>query len=402
MIDDKKIKEDFPLLASQLNGKPLVYLDSACMSLKPKQVADAMNEYYLEYPACSGRSSHRLGEKVTQKVKETRRVVAAFINAREQEIVFTRNTTEGINLIANSLDLKNGEIILTTDKEHNSNLIPWQRLAKNKGIRHKIVRSNDDGTFNLESFREAVKGTRLVSMVHTSNLDGVTIPAEEIIRIAHKNGALVLLDAAQSVPHKRIDVKKLDVDFLAFSGHKMVGPTGTGVLYGKYEQLEKLEPFMVGGDIVEDSTYEGHEMLLPPEKFEAGLQDYAGIIGLGEAVRYVQEIGFGEIEKREYELNRYITENLNKFHGMRILGPDYPALLYGIVSFIIEGADMHQVALMLDEMDNVMIRSGRHCVHSWFNDRGVKNSARVSLYFYNTMEDAEIFVNCLSKIIKIL
>ena len=402
MLNDKKIKEDFPLLKSQFNGKPLVYLDSACMSLKPKQVVDAMDEYYLEYPACSGRSSHRLGEKVTQKVKEARQIMASFINAKEQEVVFTRNTTEGINLIANSLDFKSGDVVLTTDKEHNSNLIPWQRLEKTKGIRHEIVRSNDDGTFNLERFKDSIKGVRLVSMVHTSNLDGVTIPAEEIIRIAHESGALVLLDAAQSIPHKRIDVKKLDVDFLAFSGHKMAGPTGTGVLYGKYKLLEKLEPFMVGGDTVEDSTYDGHEMLPAPEKFEAGLQDYAGIIGLGEAVRYVQAIGFDEIEKREYELNRYITEQLNKFPGMRILGPDDPALRSGIISFVIENADMHQVALILDGTSNVMIRSGRHCVHSWLNDRGIKNSARVSLYFYNTMEDAETFVNCVSKIIKII
>lgn len=402
MIDESKIKKDFPLLSKQIKGKPVVYFDSACMSLKPRQVIEAMNEYYFEHPACAGRSSHKLGELTTRRIKEARKIVAGFINANEHEIVFTRNTTEGINLVANSLELKSGDIILTTDKEHNSNLIPWQVLVKKKGIRHEIVRSNEDGTFNLEKYKELVRGVKLVSMVHTSNLDGTTIPCKEIIKIAHENGALVLLDAAQSTPHKKIDVKDLDADFLAFSGHKMLGPTGTGVLYGKYSLLEKLEPFIVGGDTVEYSTYTDHKMLNPPEKFEAGLQDYAGIIGLGEAVRYLETIGFDNIQEHELKLNKYITEEISKLPRIKIIGPADPALRSGITSFYIEGMDMHQTALMLDEMSNVMIRSGQHCVHSWFADKKIKNSARVSLYFYNTMQDAEVFITSLNKIMKII
>lgn len=402
MFNHEKIKDDFPLLRKQLRGKPIIYFDSACMSLKPRQVVEAMNQYYFEYPACAGRSSHKLGEMATRKVKEARQTVARFINAEEREIVFTKNTTEGINLLANSFGLKKGDLVLTTDKEHNSNLIPWQVLVKKKGIRHEIVRSNEDGTFNLEKYEELVKGAKLVSMVHTSNLDGTTIPAKEIIQIAHENEALVLLDAAQSVPHRKIDVRSLDVDFLVFSGHKMLGPTGTGVLYGKCALLEKLEPFMVGGDTVELSTYLDHEMLKAPEKFEAGLQDYAGIIGLGEAVKYLEAVGFKNIEEQESLLNRYITEEIAKLTKIQIIGPSDPALRSGIISFYSSGMDMHQIALMLDEMSNTMIRSGRHCVHSWFNDRKIKNSARVSLYFYNTLEEAKIFIGYLNKIIQIL
>ncbi|MFA5109347.1 MAG: aminotransferase class V-fold PLP-dependent enzyme [Patescibacteria group bacterium] len=398
----EKIRQDFPILNNKMNGKPVVYFDSACMSLKPKQVVEAMNEYYFEYPACAGRSSHKLGEMATRKVKEARQILARFINADEREIVFTRNTTEGINLLANSLGLKDGDLVLTTDKEHNSNLIPWQRLVEKKGIRHKIVRSNDDGTFSLEKYEELIKGAKIISMVHTSNLDGTTIPVEDVIRIAHENGALVILDAAQSAPHQRIDVKNLDVDFLVFSGHKMLGPTGTGVLYGKYALLEKLEPFLVGGNTVEYSTYNGHVMLKAPEKFEAGLQDYAGIIGLAEAVKYLQEIGFEKIKEHEYSLNRYITEEIKKHSKIKIIGPEDPALRSGIISFYIDGLDMHQIALMLDEMSNVMIRAGQHCVHSWFNDKNIKNSARASLYFYNTMKEAEMFINSLNKIMKII
>ncbi|MCL5071985.1 MAG: cysteine desulfurase [Actinobacteria bacterium] len=401
MIDEEKIRKDFPILRQ--SDKPVVYFDSACMSLKPRQVVEAMNEYYFNYPACAGRSSHRLGELATNKIKEARRIVAKFINAKsDKEIIFTRNTTESINLVANSLDLKEGDLVLTTDKEHNSNLVPWQVLCQRKGIRHEIVKSKEDGTFDMEDFNRKISGVKLVSMVHTSNLDGVTIPAKKIIEIAHKNGALVLLDAAQSVPHKGIDVRDLDVDFLAFSGHKMLGPTGTGVLYGKYYLLEKLSPFLVGGDTVEYSTYNEHKMLLPPEKFEAGLQDYAGIIGLGKAAEYLQSIGFDNIEEHEFKLNKYITDELHKIPKIKIIGPKDASLRSGIISFYVEGMNMNQVAVMLDSMSGIMIRSGRHCVHSWFEEKKIINSARVSLYFYNTMQDAEIFISSLNKIMKII
>ncbi len=403
MLDYEKIKKDFPLLDKKIKDKPIVYFDNACMSLKPRQVIEAMNEYYFDYPACTNRSSHRLGEIATKKVDEARKIIARFINApSEKNIIFVRNTTEAINLLANSLELNKGDQILTTDKEHNSNLVPWQVLSQRKGVVHRIVRSKTDGTFDLDSYKEQVKGVKIVSMIHTSNLDGTTIPAKEIIKIAHDNGALVILDCAQSAPHLPIDVRDLGVDFLAFSGHKILGPTGTGVLYGKYELLEQLQPFLVGGDTVEYSTYESHKMLLPPEKFEAGLQDYAGIIGLGEAIKYIGAVGFEAIKKQELELNTYITNEITKINKIKIIGLVDPALRSGIINFYIPGVNMHQIALMLDEMAGIVIRSGQHCVHSWFNDKQIINSARVSLCFYNTIEEAKIFVENLNKIMTIV
>lgn len=401
MLNIEKIRADFNIL-SKKNGVIPIYLDSACMSLKPNSVIEAMNDYYFNFPACD-RSLHKLGGTVTKKVKEARELVAKFINAKnESEIIFTRNTTEGINLLAHSFGFKKGDVVLISDKEHNSNLVPWLLLRDKIGIVVKIIPSNEDNTFNLDNFSKLVSGAKLVSVVHTSNLDGVTNPAKEIIEIAHKNNALVFLDAAQSIPHKKIDVQDLDVDFLAFSGHKMLGPTGTGVFYGKQELLEKLEPFMVGGETVEFSTYDSFKMLPLPERFEAGLQNYAGIIGLGEAVKYLSQFDFKDIKEHELKLNTYITEELQKIPGIKIIGPEDPKLRSGIINFYIEGVDMHKFVIMLDEMANVEIRSGQHCVHSWFDSKKIFNSARVTLYLYNTMEEAEIFITNLNKIIKIL
>jgi len=306
------LRSDFPILK-----KEGIYFDNACQSLRPQSVIDSITSYYEDYSACAGRSSHHLAEIVTHKYEESREIISNFLNAkRKEEIVFTRNTTEGINLIAHSLGFKKGDVVVTSDKEHNSNLIPWHILKEKIGIKHIIIPSKIDNTFDIKAYEKVLNNNKvkLVSFGFTSNLDGVTIPVKEIISLAHKSGALVLLDGAQAVPHQKIDVQDLDIDFLAFSGHKMLGPSGTGVLYGKYKLLEELEPFMVGGDTVSESTYKSHKFLPPPEKFEAGLQDYAGMIGLGEAVRYINEVGFDFIQKQELLLNKYIKyskENIN-------------------------------------------------------------------------------------------
>ena len=404
MLNLEKIRQDFPLFQKLTNGKPPVYFDNACMSLKPLPVIKAITDYYYEYPACGGRSGHKLAETVTKKVEQARKTIAEFIGAKHtEEIIFTRNTTEGINLAAHSLKLNSGDIIIGTDKEHNSNLIPWQILSKKIGAIYKVVESRPDNTFNLDKFASIMNGqVKLVAMAQTSNLDGVSLPVKEIIEIAHQYGALVLLDAAQSAPHKKIDVAEMGVDLLAFSGHKMLGPTGTGVLYGKKHLLENLEPFLTGGETVEYSTYNDHKLLPIPEKFEAGLQNYAGIIGLGEAADYLKKIGYDNIRDQEYKLNKYLTEEILKIPRAKIIGPADPALRSGIVSFYVEGIDSHQIALLLDETANIMVRSGQHCVHSWFNAKNIKTSARASLYFYNTMSEAEIFVAGLNKIMKIL
>lgn len=402
MLDVNKIREDFSVLNRRGSYIP-IYFDSACMSLKPDQVVKVMDDYYKEGFACVGRSAHRSGVQATKKVKEVRGIVAKFINAKnENEIIFTRNTTESINLFANSVGLSKGDIVLITDKEHNSNLIPWLFLRDKIGIIVKIIPSNEDGTFSIDNFSEMISGAKIVSVVHTSNLDGVTNPIKEISQIAHKNGALIFVDGAQGMAHKKIDVRDLDIDFLAFSGHKMLGPTGTGVLYGKASLLEKLTPFMVGGNTVSNSTYTNYEFLGVPDKFEAGLQDYAGILGLGEAIKYLNNLDWEEIEEHELKLNTYLTEELKKISKIKIIGPENGAERSSVVNFYIEGVDMNKIAIMLDEMANVEVRSGRHCVHSWFEDKKIYNSLRVSFSIYNTMEEAEIFITNLNKIMKIL
>jgi cysteine desulfurase/selenocysteine lyase len=403
-MDIKSLRADFPILAKQFGGKPLVYLDNACMSLRPQPVIEAINRYYTEMSACAGRSNHRLARGVTDAVEETRVKVQKLVRAdRKEEIIFTRNTTEGLNLVANSILLKPGDEVLTGSQEHNSNLIPWLKLVRTKGIKHRVIPEKADNSFNFEEYQKLLTpAVKLVSIVQTSNLDGTTYPVKEITQAAHAVGAKVMVDGAQSVPHQKIDVQDLGVDFLAFSGHKMLGPTGTGILYGKHPWLEDFDSYMVGGDTVSWSTYTAYEHLPVPEKFEAGLQDYAGIIGLGAAVDYLTNIGWAEIREHELKLNTLITDGVKGIDRLKIIGSQDPALRSGIISFYADGADPHQIALMLDEAGAIMVRSGQHCVHSWFDAHQLKGSVRASCYFYNTVQEAEFFVEQLKKIMSVI
>jgi len=403
-LDLQKIRQDFPLLSTKVHGKPPIYFDNACASLRPQIVIDVVKDYYEKYSVCGGRSKYYLAEIVSQKMDAARIAIAKFIGAkRKEEIVFTRNTTEGINLVAYGLNWKAGDVILTSDKEHNSNLIPWQILVKTKRVIHKIVPTHEDGTFDLTAYENALKeqSVTLVAMGSTSNLDGVSFPMEKIVSLAHQHGARVLFDAAQTVPSQPVDVVKLDVDYMAFSAHKMLGPSGMGALYAKYALLEELAPFMVGGSTVEYTTYTDHKFLPPPEKFEAGLQDYAGIIGFGEAVKYLESIGLDAIVQHELELNTFLTAELTKIPRLKIIGPADPALRGGVVTFLVDGVDSHQIAMMADEMAGIMIRSGQHCVHSWFDARGVHTAARASVYLYNTLDECRTFTETIKKIISL-
>lgn len=399
-LDVERIRKDFPVLQKEVNGKPIIYFDSACMTLRPVQVIEKVCEYYREYPSCGERSLHKLGKRVDEEVERAREIVKKFINAKKfEEIVFTKNTTEGINLIANSFGFQKGDVVLTTDKEHNSNLLPWQRLAS-RGVRHEVVKSNPDNTFSLENFENKMnKDVKLVSIGQTSNLDGVTNPIREIVKIAHDNGAKVLVDGAQGVPHHPMDVRKLDVDFLAFSGHKMMGPSGIGVLYGKKDLLENLRTFIVGGGTVVDTTHYEAKFEELPQKFEAGLQNYAGIIGLGAAAKYLMGIGKENVEKHEVGLNRRITEGIE---GVSLIGPEDPEKRGGVFSFNVGKTSPHEIAMMMDEMENICLRSGAHCVHSWFNAHKLEGSVRASLYVYNTPEECDKFVETLKKIIDLV
>ncbi len=401
-MDVRRLREDFPVLQKKINGKNIIYLDSACMSLKPRSVIDKMNEYYYDFPCCGGRSVHKLGTQVTISMDDARTKLQRFINAKQaEEIIFLRNATEGINLVANGLALKDGDRVLVSDREHNSNLVPWLRLSTLKGIKVEVVPSNPDNTFDLEML-ESMMGNdvKLVSMVHTSNLDGYSLPDKEIIDMAHDHGALAMLDGAQSAPHKVIDVQRSDVDFFVISIHKMCGPSGMGVLYGKYHLLDELSPFIVGGSTVKNVTDSDIEFLPPPAKFEAGLQNYAGIIGAGAAAQYLMDIGLAEIEAHDNDLNRLITKQLSNNDQIELIGPKDADLRGCVFAFNIKGMDSHDIAMILDELENIMIRSGMQCVHSWFNRNKLKGSARASVYLYNTEEDAKIFSEKVLEIIE--
>jgi cysteine desulfurase/selenocysteine lyase len=395
-----KIRKDFTFL----DDNKWIYLDNACQSLRPRQVVDAIKEYYENYPVCAGRSNYRLAVELQQKLTDVRLLVSKFIGAKKPtEVIFTRNTTEGINLIANSYPFVEDDVVLISDKEHNSNLVPWLLLAKTKKIKVEIFSTNIDSTWNWESFNQKLSSkVKMVSLGITSNLDGVTIPFEEIIKKSHQFGAKVLLDGAQWAGHRQTEVSKWGTDFFVFSGHKTLGPTGTGVLYGKEEELAKLQPYQVGGSTVADTSYTDFELLGIPERFEAGLQDYSGILGLGEALRYLGSIAWSEIEAHEKKLTEIIIEGLEKIPDINIIGPKESDKRNGIISFYHPKAQSHQISIILDQTANIMVRSGRHCVHSWFNDRGVKDCVRASTAFYNTIEEAERFVNELKKVIGVL
>ncbi|HLC80301.1 MAG TPA: cysteine desulfurase [Candidatus Nanoarchaeia archaeon] len=388
-MNPEKIRKDFPVLE-----KGIIYLDSACMSLRPLPVINKIKEYYEQYPACGERSQHSLGKKVTEEVEKSRKEIAEFISAKEKEIIFTKNTTESVNLVAHSLGFRPGEEIIISGKEHNSNLLPWLKQKEERGAILQVIPFNQE--FDLEEFQKKLnRKTRLVSVAHISNLDGTSIPINEVIKLAHENGSLVLLDGAQAVPHQKTDVKKIGADFLAFSGHKMLGPS-SGVLYGREELLKQMKSFIVGGGTVKDSHYHFAEWDESPAKFEAGLQDYAGMMGLAEATRYLKKIGFNEIHEHEILLNKMVTERLSG--KVNLVGPLAAEKREGIFSFNIKELDSHLIAGVLDKSKKIAVRSGTHCVHSWFNQHHLKGSVRASFYLYNTMEEAKIFCEEVEKI----
>lgn len=399
-MDIEEIRRDFPFLRKRFDDRPVRYLDSACVTLTPRQVIAAMDHYYSEMGSCGGRSVHRFGTEVTRKCEGVREKIRRYIGAADRnEIVFTKNTTEAINLVANTFDLKKNDMVMTTDKEHNSNFIVWQDQREKRGIEYRPLESRSDNTFDLEQFEETMcDRVKLVSVYHTSNLDGSTLPIREITKIAHEHDAAVLVDAAQGAGHEEIDVRKLDIDLMAFSSHKMLGPS-LGVLYGKREILESLPPFIVGGGSVVDSDHVGYRMADIPGKFEGGLQNYAAIMGVGAAIDYLERIGRRKTKKHEVRLNEYVTDELKDDERISIIGPASASGRGGIFSFNIGTMNPHDVALYLDNYANILVRSGMHCVHSWFNGRGIKGSIRASFYLYNNIEDAEVFVEAINRLL---
>jgi cysteine desulfurase/selenocysteine lyase len=409
MVDWKRIRQDFPALERRINGRPVVYLDSACMAMKPRQVIQAMNEYYERFPACAGRSVHRFGDEASNAFAQSRETFAGFINAAHpEECIWTRNATESLNIVASSVNLPKGSKVITTSLEHHSGSLPFVERAKRDGLKLEVVEALPDGTFDVEDWKKAIdSNTALVSVVHCSNVTGTIAPMKEIVEIAHDRGALVVSDDAQYAPHHPMDVQGLDVDFSAISVHKMCGPTGMGVLYGKLELLKKMNMCLYGGDTVSDVRYESGtivpEYLPPPEKFEAGLQNYAGAIGAAAAAKYLQAIGMHEIENRERDLLGRVMSRLLEMNEVRIFGTSDTKLRVGLVAFMVNTVpSAHDVAGFLNEEYNVMIRSGWHCAGPFHYQMGIDpkmGTARASFYIYNNEDDVATFLEGLESLI---
>jgi len=402
-MDFRKLRKDFPTL--RLEDAP-TYLDNACVTLKPDSVVDSIHEYYTKYPSCGGRSVHRYGTKVSQETSRSRSKLQKFLNAESvNEVVFTRNATHSLNQVAHGLSWSKGDVVLTTDREHNSNLVPWLQLEQEQGIDHRIVASNADNTFDMEAFEKACADAgsklKLVSMSHVGNLDGVKIPIKEITKVAHDHDALVCVDGAQSTPHMNVDVQDLDIDFLAFSIHKMCGPSGMGGLWGRYDVLDGLRTIQAGGQTVASSTYDSIEWAKPPARFEGGLGNFSGIIATGAAIDYLSKIDLNDVHEHEVRLNQIMTDGIKDLPGIDIIGPLDARKRGGICSILMQDLPVHDIAILLDEAAGVMVRSGQHCVHSWFNSRGHLNgSLRASAYLYNTEEEARLFVETFTEAVQ--
>ncbi|EAD9124756.1 cysteine desulfurase [Listeria monocytogenes] len=397
MIDIQKIRADFPILAQEINEKPLAYLDNAATSQKPKQVIEALTHYYEFDNANVHRGVHTLAARATDAYESARGKVAKFIHAREvAEIIFTRGTTSAINLVVDSYaeaTIEAGDEIVISYLEHHSNLIPWQQLAKRKGAVLKYIELEEDGTISVEQAKKTIgEKTKIVALAHVSNVLGTITPIKEIAAIAHQFGAVILVDGAQAVPHMEVDVVDLDADFYAFSGHKMMAPTGIGALYGKRELLDAMEPTEFGGEMIDfvelyDSTWK--EL---PWKFEAGTPIIGGAIALGAAIDYLAEVGLANIHAHEQTLASYAIEEMSKIEGITIYGPKDASKRCGLVTFNLEGAHPHDIATILDE-DGIAIRAGHHCAQPLMKWLDVSSTARASFYIYNTKEEIDALID---------
>ncbi|EPM6711643.1 cysteine desulfurase [Listeria innocua] len=397
MIDIQKIRADFPILAQEINEKPLAYLDNAATSQKPKQVIEALTHYYEFDNANVHRGVHTLAARATDAYESARGKVAKFIHAREvAEIIFTRGTTSAINLVVDSYaeaNIEAGDEIVISYLEHHSNLIPWQQLAKRKGAVLKYIELEEDGTISVEQAKKTIgEKTKIVVLAHVSNVLGTITPIKEIAAIAHQFGAVILVDGAQAVPHMEVNVVDLDADFYAFSGHKMMAPTGIGALYGKRELLDAMEPTEFGGEMIDfvelyDSTWK--EL---PWKFEAGTPIIGGAIALGAAIDYLAEVGLANIHAHEQALASYAIEEMSKIEGITIYGPKDASKRCGLVTFNLEGAHPHDIATILDE-DGIAIRAGHHCAQPLMKWLDVSSTARASFYIYNTKEEIDALID---------
>nr|MDO8063376.1 cysteine desulfurase [Candidatus Freyrarchaeum guaymaensis] len=407
MFDPYKVREDFPIFQRKIEGEPLIYFDNAATSQRPRQVIETIRRFYEEHNANIHRAVHTLSQEASELYEEAHEEVAKFINAKGiEEVVFVKNTTEAINLVAYSWGLrtlKQGDEVVVTLMEHHSNIVPWEMISKIKGARVKYAQINDDGTLNYVSLEQAVTSkTKIICVTQMSNVTGVINDVERISKLAHENDALCMVDAAQSVPHMPVDVKSLDADFLAFSGHKMLGPTGIGVLYGKEDVLSEMEPFLGGGDMIREVRYNWREGACEvtwnelPWKFEAGTANICGGVGLMEAIRYLKRLGMENVQKHEKELTEYALRRLMEIEKVEVYGPVRKAR-GGIIPFNVSGVNHHDVALLLDQF-GIMVRSGLHCAQPLHQRLGLKGTVRASFYIYNTQDEVDRMVEVLKEI----
>jgi cysteine desulfurase / selenocysteine lyase len=399
-FDVEKIRHDFPILARDVRGKKLVYLDNAATSQKPRAVIDAITRYYEQENANIHRGVHFLSQLATSEHDRARQAVRSFINASDvKELIFVRGTTEAINLVAQTygrVNVGSGDEVLITAMEHHSNIVPWQILCDEKGTKLRVAPINDAGELILDEFAKLLTSrTKIVAVAHVSNALGTVNPLAQIIELAHKKNIPVLVDGAQAVPHMKVDVQALDCDFYTLSSHKMFGPMGIGVLYGKAELLEAMPPYQGGGDMISSVTFEKTTYNKLPFKFEAGTPDVAGAIGLGAAVEYLNEVGMDNVAKYEHELLVYATDKLSAITGVGLIGTAKERA--GVISFVIENVHPHDVGTILDQ-EGIAIRTGHHCAQPIMDRFGIPATARASFAFYNTKEEVDALVNGIVKV----